>query len=244
MPYKTRKSKKSVIRRKPVKKTYKKSSNTTKSLVNLIKKVSLKQTETKYTHFSAENYQLYHNLASIQSGSLYTTQGTGDDGSGTNKTAMRIGDELIARGLSFKFWIANKQDRPNVMYRLIIFKYTRDTTLSLSNLLKGAVSNNIMDDVNKERITVVYQKIFNLQVGYSAFAYSAVPTETYGREAHKYLQVWIPFKNKKIHYNDGGHDPKFFDYGFALIAYDSYGTLTTDNIASYAWERKFYFKDP
>jgi len=71
-----------------------------------------------------------------------------------------------------------------------------------------------------------------------------IDVTNYGREAHRYLQCYIPLNNKKIHYNDGGSDPKFFDIGFALIAYDSWGSLTTDNICSYAWERKFYFKDP
>jgi len=230
---------------KNYKKSYKSKSGISKrsALVSLIKKVSLQQVETKHAHFSAENYQLFHNSANINGASLYLTQGVGDNGSGTNNNAMRIGDEVIGRGIAFKFWIANKLDRPNVMYRLMIFKYTRDTPLSLGNLLKGAISNNIMDDANTEKIDIVYQKIFNLQVGYSAAA-TGTAGDTDGREAHRYLKCYIPLKNRKIHYNDGGTDPKFFDYGFALIAYDSYGTLITDNIGSFAWERKFYFKDP
>ncbi len=52
------------------------------------------------------------------------------------------------------------------------------------------------------------------------------------------------WKVKKIKYDEGGTAPKFKDIGFALVAYDAFGTLQTDNIASFAWNAKLSFKDP
>ena len=213
------------------------------SLVSLIKKISLKNSETKYNHISSENIQLFHNGPNLVNNLLACTQGITDNGAGTNVLSNRIGDEVIGRGISLKMWIANKLDRPNVMFRLVVYKYQSQTTPASINIFKTGSGNKIMDDIDKEYITVVYQKIFNLQVGYSAFA-TGTGGDTDGREAHTYRQVWIPLKNKKIHYNDGGSIPKFINYGFMLLPYDSFGTLTTDNIASYTYQYKYYFKDP
>lgn len=216
---------------------------TNKSLVSLIKRVSLKNSETKYTHAVVENININHNSGNIRNGLLYCTQGITDTGTGASSYSNRIGDEVIGRGLSIKLWISNKLDRPNVMYRMFVYKYQSLSIPSSTSLFKGTTANRIMDDLDKEYITIVYQKIFNLQVGYSA-APSAAAGDTDGREAHTYKQIWIPLKNKSIKYADGGSVPKFHDYGFFIVPYDSYGTLSSDNIASFQFQYKFYFKDP
>lgn len=214
------------------------------SLVALIKKVSLKSCETKYNHLSSENININHNSGYIVTNLLQCGQGITDNGAGVGPIInQRVGDEIIGRGISIKMWIANKLDRPNIMYRVCVFKYQSASVPTLASLFKTGSGNKIMDDLDKEYITVVYQKIFNLQIGYSAYA-TGTAGDTDGREAHKYLQMWIPLKNKKIHYVDGGTLPKFNNYGFFILPYDSYGTLTTDNIASFAYQYKFYFKDP
>jgi len=223
-------------KRAPVRKT-------NRSLISLIKKVSLKQTETKDTHYLSENNQLLHNNGFQKNNLLYVTQGVTDTSTGTSAYSNMIGDQLIARGISIKLWIANKLDRPNVMYRMFVYKYQVNSSPSISILFKGANPNKMMDDLNKEYVTIVYHKVFNLQMGYSAYA-TGTAGDTDGREAHTYKQIWIPLYNKKIQYNDGNGVPKFFDYGFCIMCYDSYGTLITDNIASLAFQYKLYFKDP
>lgn len=214
-----------------------------KSLVSLIKKVALSKVETKHTHFLIQDQQLYHNNGYIKLNLLNTTQGIEDNQTGTTFYAGRVGDELVARGISIKIWIANKLDRPNVMYRLFVFKYQSLTTPTSTTLFTGANGNRIMDDIDREYITPVYQKIFNLQVGFSQSSVSGTDT-LYGREAHKYVSFYIPLKNKTIKYADRSNIPKFIDYGFRIVPYDSYGTPETDIIASMNFQYKFYFKDP
>jgi len=214
------------------------------ALVSLIKKVSLSKVETKHTHFLLENQQLYHNQGYIKLKLLETSQGIADTQTGSSFYAARVGDQLVARGIGFKIWIANKLDRPNVMYRLIVFKYQSGTVPSSSSIFVGANGNRMMDDLDREYITPVYQKIFNLQVGYSAYAYGAIPDQNYGREAHKYVSFYIPLKNKTINYTDGSTVPKFIDYGFRIVPYDSFGTQETDIVGSMNFQYKFYFKDP
>jgi len=213
----------------------------TKKLVSLIKKVSLRNVETKHTHYLIENQNLNHNSGYLKLKLLETTQGVADTQSGTSFYASRLGDEVIARGLSIKLWLANKKDRPNVMYRIIVFKYQSLTTPTSSSIFVGANGNKMMDDIDKEYITPVYQKIINLNMATTQII-DASPWV--GREPHLYKSFYIPLKNQKIKYTDGSTVPKFIDYGIRIIPYDSYGTLETDTIASMAFQYKFYFKDP
>jgi len=216
----------------------------TRRLVSLIKKVSLKKSETKETHVIAENIQLYHNVENIRYSFLYTQQGLGDSDTGTTQYASRIGNEVICRGISIKLWIANKLDRPNIMYRVIIFKYRADTTIGSAYKTQGS-GNMMIRDIDNEKITILKSKLFNLQLGTSMVASSTTQGDQNNVEAHKYLKFWIPLKNKVLRYkDDNSGSPKYFDIGLSIVPYDSYGTLTTDNISSYAIAHKFYFKDP
>lgn len=226
------------------KKMYRKKSYGKKSLVNLIRTVSLKQSETKNTHQIFENVQLYHNVVNVISTSLlYLEQGIKDDDTGLQKFDCRIGDEVVARGISLKLWFANKLDRPDVMYRVVVFKYRSNTAINsaLDPYVSQGTANFMIRDFNVEKFKII--KTFRFKISTSAQRITS--TDTFqGAEGHRAINMWIPLKNKKIKYEDGGQSPLFIDYGFSVVAYDSYGTLTTDNIASIAFNRKFYFKDP
>ena len=59
------------------------------------------------------------------------------------------------------------------------------------------------------------------------------------------LNFYVPLKNRKVKYNtDNGVVPSFKDMALAIVAYDAFGTLQTDIIASFAYNIRFYFKDP
>jgi len=227
--------------RKPVKKVIRKAS-VSKGLVSLIKKVSLKPSETKNTHAISENQQLYHNVPQVVYAMLNTTTSVNDDQNGTLNIACRVGDEVIARGLSFKFWFANKGDRPNVMYKIIFFKYqSREAPVSTAPYCNQGSSNYMIRDIDTEKYKIIKVVKFNIQTS----AQRITSTDTFNAaEGHKAISVWIPLKNQKIKYENGSGVPRFVDYAYSVVAYDSYGTLLTDNICSYAVNRKFYFKDP
>lgn len=213
----------------------------TSSLVKLIKKVSLKQSETKDTHVISENVQLYHNTPISVSALLETQQGINDNESGTVQLSKRIGDEIVASGISLKFWFANKLDRPDVLYKLIVFKYKANTTVSNPDPYESQGTTNYMiRDLNVERFKIV--KVVNFRISTSA---QRITTQDVfnGAEGHKAMTIWIPLK-RRIKYESGTSTPFGWDYAFNIVAYDSYGTLTTDNIASFAINRKLYFKDP
>jgi hypothetical protein len=215
----------------------------TKKLVKLISKVSLKKAETKETHRIEENINLFHNGINVKSGLLYTQQGLGDNDAGTSSFDCRVGNEIVARGLSIKMWFANKLDRPNVMYKVIVFRYRADQIPS--TIFKNQGTANVMlRDVDTDRYTVLAVKQFNLNQGAAERIITATDSFA-GTEGHIYKKFWINMKNRKIQYTDNNSgSPKYYDIGFSVSAYDSYGTLTSDNIASYAFNCKMYFKDP
>jgi len=237
-------TKKSATRKIYKKKTVRKFTKSNKSLVALIKKVSLKPVETKSTHHIDENIQLYHNVPYIIYDNLNTTQSITDTDTTVSNFACRVGDEVIARGLSYKFWFANKLDRPNVMYKITFFKYRSGVTPSAgAPYYTQGSANYMIRDLDVEKYQILKTVKFNCQTGMSART-NAAGDPFVGAEAHKAISVWIPLKNQKIKYENGTSTPRFIDYAFTIACYDSYGTLTTDNIASFAVNRKFYFKDP
>lgn len=215
----------------------------TKKLVKLINKVSLKKAETKETHRIEENINLYHNGQNIKSALLYTQQGLGDSDVGTSSYDCRVGNEIVAKGLSLKMWFANKLDRPNVMYRVVVFKYRADQVPA--TIFKSQGTSNIMlRDIDTDRYTILAVKNFNLNQG-AAERILTVNDTFVGVEGHVYRKLWINLKNKKIQYTDNNSgSPKYYDIGFAVMTYDSWGTPTSDIIASYAFNAKLYFKDP
>lgn len=234
---------------KRVKRTSSRRLPTMKRLSSMIKKISLKQCETKNTHQIEEDIDIYHNKQSLKTNLLYTRQGIGDVNSGTSSYATRLGDKVVARGLQFKFWFANVSDRPNVMYRVIIFKYFSQSTPP-TTIFKSQGSSNIMiRDIDTEKVKIVKVKQFNLQVG-TSFAPNdgtgfITASDLKKKEAHRYLKVYVPLRNKQIQYiGDDNGTPRNYDYGYCVCAYDSYGTLEIDIVGTYASNVKFYFKDP
>lgn len=223
------------------KKTYSRN----KSLVALIKKVSLSKCETKHTHHIEENIQLNHNAPYVSYEHLNTTTSVSDDSGGTSTFACRLGDEIVARGLSYKFWFANKLDRPNVMYKLVFFKYKSGGALAAPTPYYTQGSANYMiRDLDTEKFKIIKVVNFNLQTNAQRVQTQLGSPVITGAEGHKAVSVWLPMKNQKIKYENGTSTPKFQDIAYTIVAYDSFGTSTGDNIASFAVNRKLYFKDP
>lgn len=236
--FKTRKYSKKVMKKG---KSPFKSYTRTKQLIKLINKVSLKKAETKNTLNIVEDNQLYHNTQTLRNNLLFTSTGITDNQDATSSYASRIGDSVVARGLSIKLWIANKLDRPNVMYRIIVYRYYGSAPTDVFHT--QGTANLMLRDFNTEKYKVLYSKRINLQIGTSFIPDVPTVSGVQRKEAHKYLKIWIPLKNKTIQYQNGVGNPMKGDIGFCVVPYDSFGTLTTDNIASYAFNYKFYFKD-
>ena len=168
---------------------------------------------------------------------------------------------IIPRGMSLRLWLANKYDRPNLMYRVIVCILPRTVknavvgpgTIDLGvTFQQGANGNYMTLPIDTEKgIKVLYDKIIKNESGFNAAAPG--PTiagqDLLGRESHKFLKLWIKRKRS----NNIMWEPQPNGVGnyyivnkplaIYVIPYDSYATLTTDNVASCAWCGTLYYKD-
>lgn len=212
-----------------------------KTIAKIAKQAVVRVAETKYKAIASENIQLYHNGGTtgnyaIVTNLLQTSQGTTEE--------SRVGDKVHGRGLSIKLWLANKNDRPNVTYRIMVIATPPDQATSgfPSDFFEGDIGNKIIDHVNTNKYKIMKQKIIQIQGQDTAFD---VATDTL-REKTKYVHMWLPLKNRRITYStEGGQRPMLQRdcLSLVVIPYDAYGTLTLDNIASMAYCTRFYFKD-
>ncbi len=204
-----------------------------KSVRKIAKKTVMGTAETKSVGKSQENVQLFHNKALYISNLLATTQGVKDPNDQSGNDA-RIGDSIRLTNANIKFWLSNKDDRPNVMYRLIMFWY--DTPLTLTDALCFFTqTNKMLDRPNTENISIIDQKYIFSQNNYAVDANN--------HERSQLATLKGNWKGRKVQYDEGGASPKKRTIGVCVVCYDAFGTLQTDNIASLASNYQINFKD-
>lgn len=220
-----------------------------------VKRIVMKNQETKYYDIGTENQALYHDVGAAT-------------GPTTNQWAIRfnpwvqipqgtngysrIGDEIRPVGIKMRLWLANKLDRPNVLYRIIVAilpKVYNNTVTTVGNFDLFAVMNagtsnsTIASVIDREKgIKVLYDRVISNEKGFSAYA-TGVGGDQDGREAHKLVKLWITRKRSKLIKYDSIGNVLNNPLAVYVIPYDSYGTLQTDNIASCTWTMRLYFKD-
>ncbi len=204
-----------------------------KSVRKIAKKTVMGTAETKSVAKNNENVQLFHNKALYISNLLATTQGVKDPNDQSGNDA-RIGDSIRLTNANIKFWLSNKDDRPNVMYRLIMFWY--DSPLTLTDALCFFTqTNKMLDRPNTENISIIDQKYIFSQNNYAVDANN--------HERSQLATLKGNWKGRRIQYDEGGSTPKKRTIGVCVVCYDAYGTLQTDNIASLASNYQINFKD-
>lgn len=169
---------------------------------------------------------------------------------------QRIGDSVRIIGLSFKFFLEASLGRSKVYFRIMLIKMAKGDTLNHANFFKGACGNKMIDQYNRERFTIVAQKIINVtaanNVATSLVLGTGVPLNatTGGVTGNKIVSMWIPGRKfgrgGQIQYENGSSTQlKFFDYRLAVVAYDWYGTPQDVNNVGFINDGfvKVYYKD-
>lgn len=204
----------------------------------IAKKVQNSQIERKVFGWLDENRQLIHNKGDYLASFLKCKQGIADpnDLQSADKSLVRIGDEFYLRSINIRLWLSNKADRPNVMYKCYLFWYDVATPLN-DAVMFFTQQNKMIDRINNEYVSVIDSKTI-----FSGASYSG--NNDLLRE-HSYLATLKgSWKNRKITFDEGGSDPKKRDIGMCVVCYDAFGTLQTDNIASYAYNANLTIQDP
>ncbi len=218
------------------------SKNQVKSVKKIARMEAFKLPERKVFGFIDENRQLLHNKTDYLANFLECKQGVADPNNiqGTNNRLVRIGDEFYLREINIRFWLSNKDDRPNVMYKLYLFWYDSEATLNDATCY-FTQQNKMLDRINNEQISII-----DSQTIFSGPSYSTGVSSVSGSaKEHSYLcTLKGKWKSKKITFDEGGVIPKKRSLGTMVVAYDAFGTLQSDNIASYAYNAKVVIQDP
>jgi len=205
-----------------------------------VKKVILRTAEPKmkpYGHNVALARQIYHDSYaapySLDDASQMPSQGMGD--------MERVGDEIYTSRIQVQMLLAQKLDRKNVTFRLIVVKATSQAVpTNYATLFIGTTDNCLLDEVNKDRVNVVYDKLIKKIITPDLSGVGGADKEfTF---VHKFN---IPMKERikfGIDADTGANNRK--KHYMYVFAYDAYGTLVTDNIAYCQTYSTLYYKDP
>lgn len=224
-----------------------------RTLRSRVTKILDRKTETKYYDIGAENLQLYHNLGQGVSGLPPTTvsslpfffnpwiniqQGTG--------RMNRIGDKIIPRGMSIKLYVANKFDRPNTMFRLIVAILPKVMNGSLVTSLfdpfqiptLGILGNTILYPADHDKgVKFLYDRVHRMPPMQKDIGNT-------GKELTKTVKLWIKRKSRNnIVYDTNSSTIVNRPMAIYVIPYEQFSTLTTDNVASCACFMRMYYKD-
>ena len=182
----------------------------------------------------AENVQLFHNQPLYVSGLLSAIQQGPTDGTNNSSRDNRIGDRISLKNINVRFWLSNKLDRPNVMYKGVLYWYPVGVTPA-DAVVYFTQTNKMLDRYNFKKIQVIDQFILKSTQMYLN------GTEKF---EHSYLATLNKsYKSKKVEYATNSTTPGKMRLGFALVCYDAFGTLQTDNIASCAYNIQLTFQD-
>jgi len=219
-----------------------------------VKKVLMKNSETKFVEKGQDNVQLYHNLGqstlvpiapfipkSIPN--LFNIWADVTPGSGRQE---RIGDRISPVGMKLEMFLANKYDRPNTMIRLIVAR--------LPKAYNGAITTNIFDPFQNtgtgnrmllqadadQGVRFLYDKIHRL--GQPSKDIVGAGT---GKEFTKKVSIWIKRRkgSRPIIYNQNLQAIVNNPIAVYAIPYEQYSTLEKDNISSVSWRPRIYYKD-
>lgn len=186
---------------------------------------------------------------------LRCTNGTDDPMVGN--TGSRIGDRVTVKGLAIRGMVECSLQRSKVHFRLMLVKCPRGQAPNLAGgLFMGCSGNKMIDTVNTEKFTIVWQTRFNVSTSNPApSTLTTVPptgvpvTGTPAGIGAKTFSAWIPGKKfgkgGNINYeNTSSINPKFFDYRLVILCYDWFGTPTGNNVGVLnEMYTKLYFKD-
>ncbi len=92
---------------------------------------------------------------------LSTTQGVSDPNNAA--TANRIGDEINLKGIKCSIMVELNERYSDVTFRLMVVKSAKGDVPTFTTLFNGLSGNKMMDTLNTERYTIMYQKYFKLK---------------------------------------------------------------------------------
>lgn len=212
-----------------------------KQMINrAIKQNNNRMIETKHSNTtSPDGTEIYHNnFVTLTSKVLKTTEGVQDPT--IFNSLNRIGDKINVKGVKIKMMVELNERYSDVSFRLMVVRCARGDTPTRATLFNGLSGNKMIDTINSERYTVLFQKYFKMRApnsgtigalnsaGGIGSGINDEYTQNVFSRGTRVISAWIPgtkfSRTGVITYNNATEDPKFFDYHALLYAYSNYST--------------------
>jgi len=231
--------------------TVKKANVAASTIQAAVKRVLFKHAETKESQSDISDYQqIQHNsfINIFPNNILNTTPGVNDPTSGN--TQNRIGDKISLQKCTIKMMLELNERYSDATFRIIITKSPRGDTPTINTLFKGHSGNKMLDEINYERYSVIYQKwgkikAAPLSVGYSATQdgtssgiYYSAENRIFASRATRTVIIKLDgtkfAKDGVIQYEGPANNTlqKFYDYNVFVYAYANYNTLAPTSISA------------
>lgn len=227
-----------------------------RGLARTIKRVLLRNAETKFQFFTASNVVLEHNELRVVAGNLLACQQ--GDGQGN-----RAGDKVFAKHLTIKMYFENQQYRPRVGYTILVLRNKANPSSSITNgenIFEGINSTKSIDFIDYNKYDIIYKKAITVSNAGSypgtgnTMGTGGIDGAAEGQSSHsgfltnpnKYRTLKIRL-NKNVQYLDGTDLPSTMRYTLAVIPYinntstTSGGTYPAGHVTMTG---RFVFKDP
>lgn len=228
------------------------------SLKSKITQVLMKKAETKYFDIGVQNVELYHNCGQFITLFPGYTTSVVDWFNPWSKIVKgdarfnRIGDKITPRGMSLKIFLANKDNRPNTQYRVIVctlpkvtggtITTARHEPFQIANSGAAPDNNLLLPADNDQGVKFLYDKIHAMGPTHPG-SFTNV-SDWIRKERTKVIKLWIKRKRSSdIIFNTTSTDIVNKPLAIYIIPYEQYSTLETDNIASFTGVMRMYYKD-
>lgn len=212
-----------------------------RNISRIARAVVLRASERKMKQLSWGKTELFHNsvnptVLGVYHGNMVHLNAYNKMPSKGDDEDQRNGDQVIMRGWKIRMLLGAKADRPNITYRIIVVACRLGLT-NYSSLFDNTTGNALLDPVNTNQNTILFQKYYKPNKGMVS------STVTGAREYTVPFRLWLP--RKKIYkFSLDGTVLSDSNIYVAVIAYDAYGTVATDNIGYYQWWTEQIYKDP
>jgi len=217
-----------------------------------VRRTLFRNAETKNSQSDISDYQqIQHNsfINIFPNNLLNTTPGVNDPTQGN--TQNRIGDKITLLKCSIRMMIELNERYSDCTYRFMLVKSARGDTPTINTLFKGLSGNKMLDEINYERYSILYQKWGKIKNTANSVGDSAVQDGTstgiykgsnsysnYLSRATRIIKINIPgskfAKGGIIQYEGPANttSQKFFDYNFLCFAYTNYNTLAPTSLTA------------
>lgn len=210
------------------------------TLTKEIKKVQLRQCEPKRSTQYTLGQTLYHNLSWYKTNLIATTQGV-EQGAGMNTWQHnRVGNEIFAQSITFKFHYLTAVGRPNSLLQIKIFGYNSQEVMSDAIFWRGPSGDGAdmartVDSPDTNQVTILKSRTIQHQPNYS---------EANSRVCGTLISFKVNLKNRRVKYDNEGNIPKFKDIAIMAVAYDANNTTELDILGYLSVTSTLNFKDP